>query len=86
VPFLGFWDLLIVAFVVLLIFGPKRIPKLGRSLGAGARELGTAAKGLRDEVTAKHDGELERPQPAPSQPAPSQPAASRTPRDRDSIS
>jgi sec-independent protein translocase protein TatA len=84
VPFLGFWDLVIIAFVVLLIFGPKRIPKLGRSLGTGVRELGSAAKGLREEVTAKHDGEHERPQPAPSQTP--RPAPSQTPRDRDSIS
>jgi sec-independent protein translocase protein TatA len=31
--------LLILAGIVLLIFGPKRLPELGRSLGKGIREL-----------------------------------------------
>jgi len=32
-------ELLIVLGVVLLIFGPKRLPALGRQLGAGMREF-----------------------------------------------
>lgn len=32
-------DLIIVAVVALLIFGPKRLPMLGRSLGQGLREF-----------------------------------------------
>ncbi|HSO98949.1 MAG TPA: twin-arginine translocase TatA/TatE family subunit [Solirubrobacteraceae bacterium] len=32
-------DLLIVLVIVLLIFGPKRLPALGRDLGAGLREF-----------------------------------------------
>jgi sec-independent protein translocase protein TatA len=32
-------DLLIVVVVALLIFGPKRLPMLGRSLGQGLREF-----------------------------------------------
>ena len=32
-------DLIIVLVVVLLIFGPKRLPGLGRSLGTGLREF-----------------------------------------------
>jgi sec-independent protein translocase protein TatA len=45
---LGPWELLIVLAVVLLIFGPKRLPSLGRSLGQGARSF-------RDAVTRRHD-------------------------------
>jgi sec-independent protein translocase protein TatA len=36
---IGPWELIILAFVLLLVFGPKRIPEIGRSLGKGAREL-----------------------------------------------
>ncbi len=32
-------DLIVVLVVVLLIFGPKRLPQLGRSLGHGMREF-----------------------------------------------
>jgi TatA/E family protein of Tat protein translocase len=31
--------LLFLALVVLLLFGPKRLPEIGRSLGSGIREL-----------------------------------------------
>lgn len=32
-------DLLVVLVIVLLFFGPKRLPGLGRSLGSGIREF-----------------------------------------------
>ncbi len=32
-------DLLIVLVIVLLFFGPKRLPGLGRSIGSGIREF-----------------------------------------------
>lgn len=39
-------ELLIVLGIVLLIFGPKRLPGLGRQLGAGMREF-------KDSITRK---------------------------------
>ena len=33
------WELLILALVVLLVFGPKRLPGLGKQLGTGMREF-----------------------------------------------
>jgi sec-independent protein translocase protein TatA len=36
---LGFWELLIIAFIILLLFGARRLPELGRSLGKGMREF-----------------------------------------------
>jgi sec-independent protein translocase protein TatA len=39
-------ELLIVLGIVLMIFGPKRLPALGRQLGAGMREF-------KDSVTRK---------------------------------
>ena len=41
-------ELLIVLGVVLLIFGPKRLPALGRQLGAGMREF-------KDSIGSKAD-------------------------------
>ena len=41
-------ELLIVLGIVLLIFGPKRLPGLGRQLGAGMREF-------KDSITRKAD-------------------------------
>jgi sec-independent protein translocase protein TatA len=37
--FIGIPELLILFTVLLLIFGPKRIPEMGRSLGRGMREF-----------------------------------------------
>jgi sec-independent protein translocase protein TatA len=39
-------ELLIVLVIVLVIFGPKRLPGLGRSLGSGMREF-------KDSITGK---------------------------------
>ena len=43
---IGPLELLIVLGIVLLIFGPKRLPSLGRQLGAGMREF-------KDSITHK---------------------------------
>jgi sec-independent protein translocase protein TatA len=47
---IGPLELLIVLGIVLLIFGPKRLPSLGRQLGAGMREF-------KDSITKKGDDE-----------------------------
>ena len=45
---IGPLELLIVLGIVLVIFGPKRLPGLGRQLGAGMREF-------KDSITRKAD-------------------------------
>lgn len=37
--FIGFPELLLLLLVGLLVFGPKRLPEMGRSLGKGMREF-----------------------------------------------
>lgn len=61
----------IFALVVLLAFGPKRLPEIGRSLGKGMREL-------KDGIT--HDE-----QPAKAEPRAALPAAKPGQRENDSI-
>jgi sec-independent protein translocase protein TatA len=51
-PNIGPLEIVIVLVVVLLIFGPKRLPDLGRSLGSGMREF-------KDSVTGKDKGKDE---------------------------
>ncbi len=48
---IGPTELIIVLVIVLLIFGPKRLPGLGRQLGSGMREFkdSISGKGGRDE-------------------------------------
>jgi sec-independent protein translocase protein TatA len=37
--FIGFPELLLLGLVALLVFGPKRLPEMGRSMGRGLREF-----------------------------------------------
>jgi sec-independent protein translocase protein TatA len=62
---IGLPEIAIVLVIVLVIFGPKRLPQLGRSLGSGMREFKDAVTGNR-----KHDDDekeaIEAPEPAPA--------------------
>jgi sec-independent protein translocase protein TatA len=50
---IGLPELLILLVVVLLVFGPKRLPEMGRSLGKGMREFKDSVTGNdRDEGVA----------------------------------
>ena len=51
----GPWELLIVLGIVLLIFGPKRLPSLGRSLGQGARSFKEAITGRHKAAEEEED-------------------------------
>ncbi len=37
--FMGWQGFLVLALVLLLVFGPKRLPEMGRSVGGGMREF-----------------------------------------------
>jgi sec-independent protein translocase protein TatA len=76
-PFgIGIWELLILLLVLLLVFGPKRLPEMGRQLGKGMREF-------KDSVTG--DSTDDEAQALP----PAEPAVSAAPaeqRERDTVS
>ena len=71
-PNVGLPEILILLAIVILIFGPKRIPQAARSLGRGIRNF-------RDSVSGEEKGELpegEEGKPADPAEAPEQPVAS----------
>ena len=75
-PNIGPLEIIIVLVVVLLIFGPKRLPDLGRSLGGGMREFKDSVTGKskdRDELDASHVDRAE-PTPEPVRTEPTEPA------------
>jgi sec-independent protein translocase protein TatA len=43
--FIGMPELIVLGLVLLLIFGPKRLPEMGRSLGRGMREFKSSVTG-----------------------------------------
>ncbi|ACA37766.1 preprotein translocase subunit TatA [Lysinibacillus sphaericus CBAM5] len=46
---IGPMSLIIIGIVALLIFGPKKLPELGKAFGSTLREFKNATKGLADE-------------------------------------
>jgi sec-independent protein translocase protein TatA len=72
---LGVPELLIIAGVIILLFGARKLPEMARSLGKSAKAFKEETKGLRGE-----DGEekpaaqpIQQQQLPPTQPAPPQP-------------
>ena len=61
-PNIGPTELIIVLVIVLLIFGPKRLPGLGKQLGTGMREFkdSISGKGGRDDDDDDDDDEATR--------------------------
>ena len=47
---LGFWEIVIIALVVLLLFGGKKIPELMRGLGKGVKTFKDGIKEVEEEV------------------------------------
>jgi TatA/E family protein of Tat protein translocase len=46
-PNLGFSELIVIFIIALLVFGPKKLPELGKSLGKGLREFKRATEDLK---------------------------------------
>jgi sec-independent protein translocase protein TatA len=57
-PNIGPLELAIVAIIALIIFGPKRLPELGRSIGDGLREFKSSVSGENRDEEDDDDDEL----------------------------
>jgi TatA/E family protein of Tat protein translocase len=47
---LGTQELIVIFIVAFLVFGPKKLPELGRTLGKGIRELKSALRGVKESL------------------------------------
>ena len=47
---LGFWEIVLIALVVLLLFGGNKIPELMRGLGKGVKNFKDGMKEVENEV------------------------------------
>jgi sec-independent protein translocase protein TatA len=76
---IGWQGLVVILIILLLVFGPKRLPEMGRSLGRGMREF-------KDSVTGRgDDDELEtrRPEITPGDDTQVVRSTTTTPREHD---
>ncbi|MDY6826019.1 MAG: twin-arginine translocase TatA/TatE family subunit [Bacillota bacterium] len=48
---IGVWEILLILIVALIIFGPAKLPELGKSIGNGLREFKKATRELKDTIS-----------------------------------
>ena len=48
-PHIGPWEIILLLLLALLLFGAKRLPEIGRSLGRGMREFKDSVSGVTDD-------------------------------------
>lgn len=52
---LGMQELIVIFIVALLVFGPKKLPELGRTIGKGIAELKRAMQGVKEQIDSEID-------------------------------
>src|SRR5688572_13328398 len=82
---LGFWELMVILVIALLVLGPKKLPEVASTLGKAIRQFRKATTDLQEQLDV--DDEVKRPfqelkaalrnEPEPLRPPP--PAAERKP-------
>jgi sec-independent protein translocase protein TatA len=60
---LGMWEILLIFLVVLLLFGAKRLPEIGSSLGKGIREFKGSLREIEGEFKAPEERRLDEGRP-----------------------
>ena len=84
------WELLLIVFVLVLIFGSKRLPQMGRSMGGAIRGFKDSVSHRIEQQDAEHDQEQAQVAQQQAQLPPAQPpvAAQQSqvdPRERDTV-
>jgi len=79
---IGMPELILIFIVALIVFGPKKLPEIGKSLGKGLAEFKKASDDFKQSIQKEVDGLKEEARletPAPPAPAPSAAAPSAAP-------
>jgi TatA/E family protein of Tat protein translocase len=67
---IGGWEMVVICVIALLVFGPKRLPELARTLGKGLAEFRRASSDLRRSIELDLDPRtLSAPKPETRPPA-----------------
>jgi sec-independent protein translocase protein TatA len=46
---IGFWEIVVILLIILILFGAAKLPEIGRALGKAIYEFKKAGKGLEEE-------------------------------------
>lgn len=52
-PTIGPWELILILAIALIIFGPGKLPEVGKAIGKGLREFKSAATQVTDQINAE---------------------------------
>lgn len=53
---LGTWEIVLILMILLLLFGARRLPEIGGSLGKGIREFKSSVKDVESDVRRELQG------------------------------
>ncbi|NLY39975.1 MAG: twin-arginine translocase TatA/TatE family subunit [Firmicutes bacterium] len=56
---IGMWEIVLICAVALIVFGPAKLPELGRSIGRALREFRQAARDIGQSISLEDDKEGE---------------------------
>ena len=65
-PNLGFAEIMVILVIALLVFGPRRLPEIGRQVGKSMREFRRASSDFRNQLEFEVDEEEPPRVPAPN--------------------
>lgn len=73
---IGWQELIILLIIVLIVFGPGKLPDIGNAIGKGVREFRKASNDLEESIRGDTKKKSSSSTPAPAAPAPAAPAPS----------
>lgn len=57
---IGPWELILILAIALVVFGPGKLPEIGKSLGKGLQEFKRASEDLKEELKEEGEDEAEK--------------------------
>ena len=61
-------EILVILLLALIVFGPKRLPEIGKTVGKGLREFRQATQDVKDELSRTISDEEDDPEPSAGAP------------------
>jgi TatA/E family protein of Tat protein translocase len=62
---LGWSELLIIFFIILIIFGPRKLPEVAEAMGKSIQKFKRASREVKDEIEMNADDDKDSPKKSP---------------------